>query len=106
MTDPIGALKSKQVSLVWYQDLDKFIELYLGRPWNTQQDYMAGQDTLRIIEVGPDPAATEQVELWLASPEAQFGIHGRDEVISTDILLAELCNRGLLDEGELYVHWW
>lgn len=101
------ALKSKQVNLVWNDDLDKYIEQHLGRKWCLQQDLMADQDTLHVFEVGTDPDATAKVEEWLASPMPKYTLYGHGEVIDTDTILSELCNRGLLPEGDLHVHiWW
>lgn len=101
-------LKSTEVSLVYVADLDSFIEQHFGRPWKTQQDLMAGQDTLHVYEVFPDRGATAKVERWLASPTPERDEWGRDEIIGTEELLNELCNRGLLEEGQkLHVHvWW
>lgn len=96
------------ISLIWDHDLDAFIGHHLGRPWSLQQEGdMYGQNTLRTFEVFPDPEATAQVEQWLASPVPKYNLWTRDEEISTETLLSELCNRGLLPEGRLYVHiWW
>lgn len=114
MSDQLNlTLKKRNIELVWYQDLDKFIELHLGRPWNLQQNGMFGQDTIHPFEVYPDPEATGVVQEWLDSPPAQCP--GRlnqpgfaeDVEIGTGTILCELCNRGLLPEGNLNVHvWW
>lgn len=102
-----NVLKSKKIDLVFVDDLDAYIEEHLGRPWRTQQEFMDGQDTLRTLEVFPDPDATAKVEEWLASPVPAWKLWSREEVLHTEILLSELCNRGLLPEGNLYVHiWW
>lgn len=102
-----NTLKSKTVDLVFVSDLDSYIEKHLGRPWRTQQDRLDGQDTLRVLEVAPDSGATAKVEEWLASPVPEYSLWSRDEVLNTEDLLSELCNRGLLPEGSLYVHiWW
>lgn len=96
------------ISLIWNSDLDKYIEHHLGRPWKLQQENGCyGQETLRVLEVFPDPDATAKVEEWLASPVPAYGIWTREEEMDTETLLSELCNRGLLAEGDLYVHiWW
>lgn len=107
-------LPYKTINLVWDSDLDNFIEKHLGRKWSLQQNGdMYGQDTITSFEVFPDPDATTQVEEWLSSPPA--GCPGRlnqpgfaESVdIYTETILNELCNRGLLPEGDLDVHiWW
>lgn len=103
----MDTLKRTQIPQVYVADLDAYIELLLLRPWSTQQDLMAGQDTLHTFDVFPDPDATAKVAEWLASPVPPYNTWGRDEIISTEELLSELCNRGLLDEGKIHVHvWW
>jgi hypothetical protein len=100
-------LSSKTIDLVYGEDLDSYIQESLGRPWKVQQDLMANQNSLVVLEVIPDPEATAKVREWLASPAPRYDGWGRDEVIGTEALLSELCNRGLLSEGEMYVHvWW
>lgn len=98
---------------VWCRHLDRFIERHLGRPWSCQQNGMFAQGTRHTFEVRPSATATAAVDRWLASEPA--GCPGRlhqpgfaEEVdIHTATILSELCNRGLLDEGELRIHvWW
>lgn len=98
-------LKSKTIDLVWMKDLDAYIEEHLGRPWSVQGGEY-GQDTIRTFEVEADPESTAKVQQWLASPEPPHQDWGRGEVLYTEDLLSELCNRGLLPEGDLHVHMW
>lgn len=106
-------LKAKQWEVVWDHDLNAFIEQHLGRPWSLQQNGEYGQETIHHFEVFPRPEVSTVVEAWLASPPA--GCPGRlnqpgyaeSVEIGTDQILCELCNRGLLPEGDLTVHvWW
>lgn len=99
--------------IVTMQDLDAFIEQHLGRPWRLQQQSFLGQDTVHWVEAYKNPEATAKVAAWLASPPAkapgrldQPGF-GEDIEILTEDLLAELCNRDLLPEGDIriYVSW-
>lgn len=99
-------LMSKNIELVDMHDLDAFIEQHLGRPWRVQGGEHS-QDTLLTLEVVSDSESTAKVEEWLMSPEPQYHGWGRNETLYTEDLLSELCNRGLLPEGNLYVHiWW
>lgn len=114
MSDQLNlTLKTRTIDLVWYQDLNEFIELHLGRPWNLAQNGEFGQDTIHSFEVYPDPLVTAKVQEWLDSPRCQCPgrLHqagfAEDVDIYTTEILGELCNRGLLPEGELNVHvWW
>jgi hypothetical protein len=119
-------LNAKTVELVWSHHLDAFIEQHLGRVWSTQQNDYYGQETLVSFEVYPDPDDTAVVQAWIDSPPAMFpgrldqnepaGEHwgaapdatlGESVDIYTGQILNELCNRGLLPEGDLMVHvWW
>lgn len=100
-------LKSMKIDLVYVGDLDSYIEKHLGRPWRTQQENLDAQNTIRHFEVYPDEESTAKVEEWLVSPVPPHQLWSRDEVIDTETLLSELCNRGLLPRGYLYVHiWW
>lgn len=113
MADNPPELQVKMVGIVKDRDLDAFIEQCLGRPWCLQQNGFFPNESLQYLEVGPNPEATAKVEEWLASPPAQCP--GRvnqpgfaeDVEIYTETILSELCNRGLLPEGDLTVHvWW
>lgn len=84
--------------------VDKLIEQEYGRPWSLQQHDEIANNSFVFYEVFPDPNAGVKVEAWLLTPPAQFP--GR-ESISTHDLLAELCNRGILPEGDMRVYvWW
>lgn len=118
-------LKAKTVQIIWDHDLDAYIEAKLGRKWSLQQNGEDGQETLTYFEVFPDPEATAKVQAWLDSPEVpcpgrvngmnwETGIFTPEQpgfaewvYISTTDILNELCNRGLLPEGDYTVHvWW
>lgn len=101
------------INLVDVRAVDSFIETHLGRPWDLQQNGFYGQEMLVQFDPWPDPDAAAVVAEWLASPPAQCP--GRLDQpgfaesvsISTDEILNELCNRGLLPEEKLWVWvWW
>lgn len=118
-------LNPKTVVTVWDSDLDKYIEAKLGRAWSLQQNGEYSQDTVTQFEVFPDPEATAKVQAWLDSPvvpcpgrvdgmDWKTGIFTPEQpgfaesvYIGTSDILNELCNRGLLPEGDLTVNvWW
>jgi hypothetical protein len=111
----VPPMKFKAVNLVHDMVLDAYIEEHLGRPWSMQQNGMISQDMLTQWEVWPDRGhgIPERVAAWLASPPAncpgrldQPG-YAESVEIYTDDILKELCHRGLLPEGDMYVHvWW
>lgn len=115
MVELPAELNPKTVTTVWSHDLDQYIEKHFGRPWSLGQNDPegAGQDTLTAFEVYPDPESTMPVQAWLDSPPAkipgrlnQEGVAESVDIYTADIL-NELCNRGLLPEGDLTVHiWW
>lgn len=106
-------LPSRTLEVVWDHDLNAYIETHLGRPWSIQQNGFLGQETFHTYEVWPNPGDTAVVEQWLASPPAQcpgrLNQPGFGELVDivNDNLFNELCNRGLLPEGDLFIHvWW
>lgn len=118
------SLHSETWEIVRDSVLDAFIESTFGRPWTLQQngEYLSN-DSITYFEVYPDPDATAKVEEWLASRPASFpgridqkgdctwndsgNSLGEDVDIYTHDILSELCNRGLLPEGDMtvYVSW-
>jgi hypothetical protein len=113
MAELPAELQARTVELIDMRNLDAYIEKHLGRAWSLQQNDYLGNETLTSYEVWPDPEATAVVEAWLASPPVggvgrvdQPG-YGESVKIYTCEILNELCNRGLLPEGDLTVHvWW
>ncbi len=93
--------------------IDELIEATFGRPWSCQQNGEYGNDSITWFECYKDPEATEAVQAWLDSPPAkgpgrlhQEG-YAESYEIYTYVLLSELCNRGILPEGDMRVHvWW
>lgn len=94
--------------------LDELIKATFGREWSLQQNGEPDHNgSMTYFEVCLDPEVTATVEEWLASPPA--GCPGRlhqpgfaESVdIYTSELLAELCNRGILPEGDMkvFVSW-
>lgn len=98
--------------------LSEFVTQTYGRPWRMQQGELLGQDTYRIIEVDAErpefwtaEEAEQKLREWLALPaptnhweETDFE---RDKYISVDIILWDLCRRGIAPAGEYLIRiWW
>lgn len=117
-----AALKSRIEEIVDHSNLDKFIEETFGREWSLGQNDQSPNDSISYFEVYKDPEATAKVQEWLDSPPAS--IPGRlnqpgecgwkpghtiaETVdIGTWTILCEMCNRGILPEGDMtvYVSW-
>lgn len=104
-------LPYKTVNLVSDSDLDTYIEKHLGKPWSCQQNDFCSNDSLITFDVGGwvyDEEEKAKVAAWINTPTPTDKYHGvgrfNDEGVSTDSLLSELLERGLLPEGELHVH--
>lgn len=97
-------------------DLAEFVTKTYGRPWRMQQGEMLHQDTYRIIEVDPerpdgwfDYEAENQLQEWLALPtdDMEDWEFVRERYLSVDIILWDLCRRGIAPAGEYLIRiWW
>jgi hypothetical protein len=115
------SLRSEEWEIVRRQAIDDLIEATFGRPWSMGQNDSFHNDSVTWFEVGPDPEATAKVQEWLASQPSSIpgrlnqpgnsyrtGMSIAETVeIYTDTLLSELCNKGILPEGDMqvYVSW-
>lgn len=96
--------------------LAEFVTETYGRPWRMQQGEMLHQDTYRIIEVDPERPdgwhfheAVKQLEDWLALPTDTMADWEfmREHYLSVDIILWDLCRRGIAPAGEYLIRvWW
>lgn len=107
------SLKPETWEVVNDSSVDALIESVFGRKWSVQQnEYFSNGETVGY-DVYPDPAATALVDEWVASPKVKgYGRvdhpgYGESVEIGTTTILSELCNRGILPEGDMriYVSW-
>lgn len=97
-------------------DLAEFVSKTYGRPWRMQQGEMLGQDTYRIIEVEADrpdgwflSEAEDQLREWLALPTNELADWEfmREHYLPVDIILWDLCRKGIAPAGEYLIRvWW
>lgn len=110
---------------VWESAFSKFVSETYGRPWRMQQQgEMLGQDTYSIIEVdgvssdGWDVGEEQtQLDEWLALPYPDPALRDeewlqkmtfeREHGVSADVILWDLCRRGIIEPGKyLILVWW
>lgn len=120
MTNP-SIFKSKTYIDVEEIELSKFVSEYYGRPWRLQQqgDCLA-QNSYQLITVShegtewDEPEDCEQMlNSWLALPipapddwSAVMDFE-RETFLQVDVVLWDLCRRGIAPEGEYLIRvWW
>lgn len=105
---------------VWESDLSEFVARTYGRPWRLQQQGdMLGQNTYLKIDVSQEGTdfsdaeeAEKELQAWLALPHPGDGWKEvmdfeRDQGLSVEIILWDLCRQGIIPEGEyLITVWW
>lgn len=99
-------------------DLSEFVTKTYGRPWRMQQGEMLHQNTYREIDVDPEcpdgwlpHEAEQQLQEWLAlpTPTNHWGVteFERNHYLPVDIILWDLCRRGIAPAGEYLIRvWW
>lgn len=114
MTTP-SIFKSKTYIDVWDGDLSRFVSEFYSRPWNMQQGMELSNESYVTVDVsheGPDyhtlEEAEQKLQAWLGTPvgadEVDFM---RDKCIPIEIVLWDLCRRGIAPEGEYLIRvWW
>lgn len=117
MTIP-SIFKSKTLIDVWDGDLSKFVSEYYGRPWSMRYMELSNESYVEVdvSHEGPDYRTLEEAEQklqeWLAlSPPAEgdwkAAMEFDDKALPVEIVLWDLCRRGIAPEGEYLIRvWW
>lgn len=114
-------VKHKKVTLIWYSDLEDFIELHYGKSTNMARFWEASQNTIHDIEVDSDPRvieywdqdisdeeylklAEEELSKWINYvPESKYD----EATIDPTVVLWDLCRKGKFPKGNFKVEvWW
>lgn len=113
MTNP-SIFTSKTYIDVWDGDLSNFVAEYYGRPWSMQQGMELSNESYVTVDVsheGPDYHTLEEaeakLEAWKSSPVEDEIDFVRENYIPIEIILWDLCRRGIAPEGEYLIRvWW
>ena len=120
MIEASEIFKTKTYIEVWESDLSKFVSEFYGLPWRLQQQGDAmGQNTYLKIDVsseGTDWESPEECEQklqeWRALPKPEgweevMNFERDHQALSVDVVLWDLCRKGIIPEGEyLITVWW
>lgn len=114
-------IDSKQVTLVYYGDLEDYIYSIYNKKTDMARYWEANQETIRDLEIDSDPRCLEYWDQSISNEQYETNAQEvldewlnyekksrwDEPTIDPQVVMWDLCRKGLFPKGEIKVHvWW